>query len=304
MANFRYIVCIGLAAILLVGCGDKKIQIDVDVNGKAAVIADAQTGEVLFQKNPDSKYPPASTVKLMTAVLAVENLPLDIDIVPSKKAVYVEPTVINLKPGVSYKLKDLIEAILIKSANDAARVIAEAVAGTEEEFAKMMNNKAAELGMENTYFVTSSGLPTGKKDKQYTTASDLIKLMRYARKYKVLLEAMSKKEEYIYGSDDSKIYLKTHNKALFKRDSAPWGKTGYTIEARRAFVGVDPSLRPKIVFAVLKTNELWSDIFELNDKGLEIYEEKNRTFVSDIIDWVKSQRQKGRERISSVLSAS
>jgi D-alanyl-D-alanine carboxypeptidase len=303
MKNFRNIIFGALIFFLLGGCGTKEAPIEVDVAGKAAAIVDARTGEVLFEKNPNAKYPPASTAKLMTALIAIENLPLNKEITPSKRAVFVEPTVINLKPGVSYKLKDLIEAILIKSANDAARVIAEAVAGSEQKFANIMNTRAKELGMDNTYFVTSSGLPTGKKDKQHTTVSDLTKLMIEAKKHKFLIETMSKKEADIYGSDNVKIYLKTHNKALFRRDHAPWGKTGYTIEARRTFVGINASLRPKIVFSVLKTNELWNDIFELNDKGLEIYREKNRTFISDLINWIKKERQKGRERVRLVLSA-
>jgi len=301
VVNFKHIIFSASIVVLLGGCAPKEIPIEVDVAARAAVIVSAKTGEVLFEKNPNAKYPPASTSKLMTALIAVESLPLSEEITPSKEAVNVEPTVIYLKPGVSYKLKDLIEAILVKSANDAARVIAEAVAGSEQKFAQMMNDRAKKLGMNNTYFVTSSGLPTGRKDEQYTSASDLTKLMREAMKHKILLEAMSKKEADIYGSDNLKIYLKTHNRALFKRDDAPWGKTGYTKEARRTFVGIDPSLRPKIVFSALKTNDLWNDILQLNDKGLEIYKEKSRTFISNLINWIKSERQKGRKTAELVL---
>lgn len=275
---------------------------DLDLDARGAIILDAQKGTVLYEKDADEKFPPASTTKVMTAVVAMENLPLSTEVVPSKKAVYVEPTVAGLKPGVSYKLDDLLSAILIKSANDAAVVIAEAVAGSEEEFADLMNEKAKSLGMENTYFATASGLPTGKKDSQHTTASDLARLMRYARRYDVILDKMSRKTQNIYGSDGRRIYLKTHNKCLFKSEDGPWGKTGYTREARRTFVGVNPSMDPDIVFALLKSNDLWRDIFKLNDNGLVLYEESRRTWFDDLTDWISKERQIGRENLAYVNS--
>ena len=289
-----------LCTFIMVGCSKEVAYEPVTVNAKGAMIVETRNGRVLFEKNATEKYPPASTVKVMTAILAVENIPLDETIVPSKKALYVEPTIAGLREGVEYKLKDLILAILIKSANDAARVIAEAVAGSQEEFAKMMNNKAKEIGMENTYFVKASGLPTGKKDKQYTTAKDLTRMMRYAAQYEVILEAMSKKEANISGSDGRNIYLKTHNKALLRDGDAPWGKTGYTREARRTFAGVDPSLNPCIAFGLLKSTALWDDIRTLKTRGLEIYEIKSKTFISDLIEWVKNARESGRETLEKI----
>ena len=114
--------------------------------------------------------------------------------------------------------------------------------------------------MENTYFATASGLPTGKRDSQYTTARDLAHMMRYALRYNIILDLMSQKELEIFGSDNKVIYLKTHNKALLRSEKAPWGKTGYTKEAKRTFVGTDPSYRPVIVFGLLQSTDLWNDI--------------------------------------------
>lgn len=281
------VIALAITALISSGCAREVPQVEVDINGRSAVIIDAKTGEVLYQKNPEGKFPPASTAKVMTAIIAVENLSLDEDITPTKKALYVEPTIAGLKPGVSYKTKDLISAILIKSANDAAGAIAEKIAGSEEEFALMMNDKAERIGMKNTYFATASGLPTGKKDSQYTTSEDLAKMMKYASRYKVILRTMSKKDETIYGSDGKRIYLKTHNKSLLREEDAPWGKTGYTREARRTFCGVDPSLEPKIAFGLLKSNRLWDDITTLKDKGLEIYELSPKGFFASIIDWIR-----------------
>ena len=300
--RIRYlIVSLAVLAVLSSGCSRELPQVEVNVNGKGAVIVNAGTGEVLYAKNPEEKFPPASTTKVMTAILAVENLMLNEDITPTKKVLYVEPTVAGLKPGVSYKTKDLISAILIKSANDAAGALAEKISGSEKEFAFLMNEKAKRIGMRNTYFATASGLPTGKKDSQYTTAEDLAKMMRYASRYKIILRAMSRKDEVIYGSDGGRIYLKTHNKALLREKDAPWGKTGYTREARRTFCGVDPSMEPKIAFGLLKSNSLWSDIMTLKDKGLEIYKLSPKGFLVGIIDWVKGQRSDGKTSHSSLL---
>ncbi|MFH1878716.1 MAG: serine hydrolase [Candidatus Omnitrophota bacterium] len=276
---------------------------EAGINAETAVIADAETGKVLYAKNPDKRFPPASTAKLMTAIIAVENMPLTQEIVPSGKVLQVEPTIAGLRPGVRYKLEDLLAAILIKSSNDAAFAIAEAVAGSEKKFAVMMNAKAKELGMENTYFVTASGLPTGKKDRQYTTATDLVRMMLHARGCKVILENMSKREAYIRGDDNRKIYLKTHNKSLLKNESAPWGKTGYTKEARRTFVGIDASFEPRIAFALLKSTDLWNDIEKLNDIGLELHERNKKNFVSDIVDWIKGQRHKGKNESLELCGA-
>ncbi len=301
----RYIYVFVLI-LFLSGCAKKESHISIWVDARAAVILDAQNGEVLFEKRPDVKLPPASTTKIMTAVIAVERLPLHKEVMAGKVAVHVEPTVAGLRAGVKYKLEDLIAAILIKSANDASRVIAEAVAGSEKEFAALMNEKAKELGMENTYFATSTGLPVrmGKKrkDMQHTTAMDLAVLMRYAARYPIILESMSQKEKNIYGNDGRRIYLKTHNRTLFQRLDAPWGKTGYTIEAKRTFAGVNSSMKPEIVFSLLKSDNLWGDILQLNDKGLRLYKESRRNFISDIIEWIREQKKIGRERVRDVMA--
>ncbi len=251
---------------------------------------DAGTGNVLFERNADACFPPASTAKIMTAIVATERLPFNTPIVPSSNVLRVEPTRVGIKPGVTYELKDLIAAILINSANDAALAIAEGVAGSEKGFAGLMNDKALELGMDNTFFATASGLPTGRKDSQYTTAKDLVRLMGYAAQDEVMLNLMSRKDLDIYGSDKKKIRLKTHNKALTTYENAPWGKTGYTIEAKRTFAGIDPSIKPRIIFSLLRSESLWNDIMELNNKGLELHEYSHRTWIMDVKDWFNAKK--------------
>ncbi|MDD5634519.1 MAG: serine hydrolase, partial [Candidatus Omnitrophica bacterium] len=272
--------------ILLAGCSRYTASepMEVNIDAKSAIIVDIGDRAVLYEKNADIKFPPASTTKVMTAIIALENFSRESEFVVSKKAIQVEPTIAGFRPGSAYKLKDLISAILVKSANDAALVIAENVAGGEKQFVELMNKKARQIGMTNTHFESASGLPTGRKDKQYTTARDLAKMMLYATRYQIILEAMSVEEKYIFGSDQRRIRLKSHNRTLSKNANAPWGKTGYTKEARRTFVGADPSLTPKIVFAALKSEDLWNDIVILNDKGLQMYAERHRTIKERLGD--------------------
>ncbi|MCK5451625.1 MAG: D-alanyl-D-alanine carboxypeptidase [Candidatus Omnitrophica bacterium] len=299
MRKKLYVIVVMLT-LMATGC--VREQVEININAKCAIIEERENGLVLFEKNADLRFPPASTAKVMTAVVAIENKDLDADIIISRDAVMTEPTVAGLNLGVRYKLGDLIPAILVKSANDAAVAIAENISGSETAFAILMNSKAKELRMDNTYFVTASGLPTGKKDEQYTTARDLAILMRYAARYKVILDAMSRKEMTIYGSDKKVIKLKTHNRALFKSDSAPWGKTGYTKEAKRTFIGVDPSASPKIVFSVLQSNTLWKDITTLNENGIMMYGQNHQNILSSLVTWIKSQRQRTWKEISTVIA--
>ncbi len=287
-----------IAALLLSGCARQSAPVDIAVNARSAVIMDARDGDILFKKNPDGRFPPASTAKVMTAIVAVEHLLLFEEVIPREGAVKVEPTVAGLRGGVAYKLEDLMEALLIKSANDAAVVIAEAVAGDEKKFAGLMNAKAAELGMKDTYFAKASGLPAGKKDSQYTTSDDLAKMMQYAMRYRFLLEMMSKKETTIRGSDGRAIRLKTHNKSLYSEPEALWGKTGYTREARRTFVGVDPSARPRIIVSLLRSDALWDDIATLRKEGLALYDEKYGNLFRRIFRWITGRKRAAREAVA------
>lgn len=269
-------VCIFIVIVALwCAGGNAECENKPDISAKCAVVVDAVTGRTLFEKNPKACFPPASTAKVMTAIIAVETLPMDTEITASSSAVQVEPVVVGLHPGVKYTLKDLLAGILIRSGNDAARVIAEGVSVTEEKFSVLMNKKAKEIGMEDTYFANASGLPTGPKDAQYTTAEDLSRMMDYALKKDVILDMMSKEQMVIYGSDSQAIVLKTHNRTLSSIEENVFGKTGYTKEAKRTFVGVDSKNRPRIIIAMLQCTSLWKDVLTLRKSGLEIFVQKH-----------------------------
>jgi len=282
--KYGYIILIALG--VLAGCGVVPSAAKIDINAKCALIMEVKSGNVLFAKNANKRFPPASTTKIMTAIVASENMTLDTKIEVSKEAAEVEPVVAGITPGAQYALDDLLAAALIRSGNDAAKVIAEGVGSTENKFSGLMNRKAKKIGMRNTYFANASGLPTNAKDTQFVTARDLALMMRYALKNETVMETLSKKTCDITGSDGKKIHLTSINKTLFDEDNALWGKTGYTKEAKRTFVGVDASSRPRIIIAVLQSNDLWRDLSKLKSAGLELYEEKQKSIFTKIRDFL------------------
>lgn len=204
---------------------------------KSVIFSNSTKGKRLYGKQVNKKVLPASTVKIMTALLALERLPLDQYVTVSQQATYVQPSKLNLAPGERYKVKDLVHAVLLSSANDASIVLAEAVAGSEEKFVAMMNQRARQLGARNTKFANSHGLPSGKQ-VQHTTAYDMYLMFRQALKHSFFREAIKRKYKTIYSRDGRKLTLKSHNKILFSDwKEKIYGKTGYTRAAGTCFIG-------------------------------------------------------------------
>ncbi|MEI7998430.1 MAG: D-alanyl-D-alanine carboxypeptidase family protein [Candidatus Omnitrophota bacterium] len=203
---------------------------------RSALLWNITSNQVYFSKDAQAKIYPASTTKVMTVMLALEKLPLDGYVTVSARATDVAPTKLDFRPGEQYLVRDLVYACLLKSANDAAGVLAEAVGGTQEKFVDMMNQKALELGARNTHFANPHGLPS--QGKQYTTAMDMAIILREALKNPFFQSATTFRYRIIYSKDGRRHFLKSHNKALFldwKQDVL--GKTGYTKQAQSCFVG-------------------------------------------------------------------
>lgn len=263
----------GAAAVFLVSCffiSFSEAAVSVkrpSLSARSAVIVDAKNGAILYGKNPHLKLPPASTTKVMTALIALERLPLNQWILVSKKAAGAERTVAGLKAGVRYRAQDLIIASLVSSSNDAAVALAEAVSGSEKEFARLMNRRAAELGMKNTCFVNATGL-TDKGRRQYSTAYDLTLLMRRATGDARIDHIFGILTHAIRGSDGKTLELRSHNKMLWRTPRFVKGKTGWTFASRHTFVGTDYSTNKKIAFAMLSSQKPWIDIQRLASFGL------------------------------------
>ncbi|HCC69137.1 MAG TPA: D-alanyl-D-alanine carboxypeptidase [Nitrospiraceae bacterium] len=240
------------------------------LTARGAVVMEASTGRLLFAKNPDLRFAPASTVKVMTAIIVVERADLDKSVTISSRAASQSGSSLHLKNGSKIRIEDLLYASLMRSANDAAVALAEAVAGSEREFVKLMNQKAIQIGATNTRYINATGLP-GKG--QYTTARDLSRIMRYAIRNPVIKEILSTKARKINTGRGRNIFIRNSNKLLWKKDHMIGGKTGFTRKARHCFVGVAKKDDSKVITAVLGSssrNKLWSEARKLFERGFRL----------------------------------
>lgn len=252
----------------------KKTKKQAWITARSFVVLDIDDGRVLFARRPYLKLPSASTVKIMTAIVVLENYDFNKPVFVSLNAAGTQASKAYLTASEYYSPYDLLQALLISSSNDAAVALAESLAGSEQEFVRLMNQKAKRLGMHHTHFVNASGLPD-KRKQQYSTTYDLARLMRYAVKNSLFTKIMNKQTAVICGSDGKKIYLTNHNKFLKSNPGFVIGKTGYTLKAGHCFVGTDNSGPRDITFAILCSRNPWQDIRRLTDYGLRL--EKNNT---------------------------
>ena len=213
------------------------------ITADAAILIDSNTGKILYSKNENEKMYPASTTKIMTAILTIENCNLDDTVTVPYEAIASIPSgysVAALQPGEKLTVNQLLQVLMVHSANDAANVLAYHVADSIESFATMMNTKVSELGLENTHFTN----PSGKHDENhYTTAYDLSKIMQYCMKNSTfrtlaglkscVIPATNKYDERIFSSTNE---LLTASNYYYKYAIA--GKTGYTTEAKNCLVSV------------------------------------------------------------------
>jgi D-alanyl-D-alanine carboxypeptidase (penicillin-binding protein 5/6) len=198
------------------------------ISAGAAVVLDTVSGRILYEKNAHSRRAMASTTKIMTAIVAIENGNLDDRVTVSRRAASIGGSVINLKTGEELTLRELLYGMLVKSGNDAAIAVAEHVGGTVENFVEMMNKKAKELGLKDTAFKNPHGLDaTG----HYSTAYELAKLTQYALKNPVFSEMAGTQSIHITNRD-----LYTTNEMLSVYPGADGVKTGYTGKAGRCLV--------------------------------------------------------------------
>jgi len=241
------------------------------VTAYSAVLMNSWNKKVLYSKNPHVKLAPASTTKIMTALVVINKSSLDKKVTVSKSATWMPPSRVDIKKGEVYTTEDLLKAALLNSGNDATVALAVSVAGSEKEFTNMMNEMARKLGCSDTNFKTSNGLPA---KNQYTTAYDLALIMSEAMKNEKLVEILETKQADISELNTGrKIKLRNHNKSLWKDLSYTiLGKTGYTIRAGQCFAGyIMYDNNRKLIVVMLKGKKLWPDLKELAEKGRELF---------------------------------
>lgn len=264
MRKFTYLLITVLALTLIVipsnGFAAKKGKPKpYKISAQAVIFSDSTRVKRLYGNNVHKKALPASTVKIMTALLVLEQLPLHTIVKVSKNATRPQPSKIHVKPGERYKASDLLYAILLNSANDATVVLAEAVAGSHWKFVNLMNKRARQLGCRNTHFANAHGLPT--KEPQYTTAYDMYLIFRAALRHRFFRTAIRKKYKTIRSRGGRKIRLKSHNKILWNDWRRKlYGKTGWTKKAGACFVGYLKKGKNTLIIAIFGCSRRWNDI--------------------------------------------
>ena len=250
-----------------------------EIKSSAAVAMDAATGRILYAKNLEHFHMPASTTKLMTALVVLDNVRLSDVVTVSRRAAKTAPTKVGLREGDKVTIETLLHAALIKSANDAAVALAEAVAGSEKEFVKLMNKKAIEIGAENTKFINANGLP-GKG--QHITAYDLAKIMRVAILSPVLKEILSTRVAEVATQSGRTVLIANTNRLLWYDEEIVGGKTGYTRQARHCFVCAGARKGETIIVAVLGAPSrglLWKESENLMAFGSRVMDQQEEPVV-------------------------
>ncbi len=237
----------------------------VDNSAASAIVINARTRTVIYSKNADTKRAMASTTKIMTALLLAECNTPQKTVTVTAPMVAVEGSSMGLKTGDTVTYNDLLYGILLPSGNDAANAAAISISGSIEKFAELMNAKAKELGLENTHFVTPSGLDA---DSHYTTAYDLALLTSFALENEDFRKVASSKSVTL-GFGGEKRYLANHNRMLKTYEGTIGVKTGYTSKAGRCLVTAARRDDTEIIAVTLNDKNDWEDHARLLDYGFE-----------------------------------
>lgn len=210
----------------------RDVENDIEINSKIAVVYDRNTGRVIWGKDENKRSAMASTTKIMTAIVALENGNLNDVVKVSSKSAWTGGSSLNLKTNDEAKLEDLLYGLMMKSGNDAAVAIAEHIGGSVEGFAQMMNNKATEIGLKDTHFVTPHGLDD---PDHYTTAKELAIISDYSMKNNKFAKIVSTKN-YTININGRTRDIKNTNELLGVLEGVTGVKTGFTSNAGRCLV--------------------------------------------------------------------
>lgn len=251
----------------------------ISVSAKSAVLIETDSGKIIWQKNAGEKMPMASTTKIMTALVAIENYDVSASVEISPEAVGIEGSSVYLYEGERLTMEELLYAMLLESANDAATAIAIEVGGSVEEFADMMNQKARELGLKSTHFTNPHGLDD---EEHYTTAEELAKITRAALSNDTFRQIVSTYKKTIPLNETEGVRLLiNHNKLLKSYDGAIGVKTGYTKKSGRCLVSAAERDGVSLICVTLNAPDDWNDHKKLFDYGFSRYESRSLCNIGD-----------------------
>lgn len=238
-----------------------------DNSATSAIVMDASSGKILYEKNAYEERSMASTTKIMTGLLAVESGRLNETVTVTKEMLDFEGSALGIKVGDTLSLYDLTLGMMLTSGNDSANAIAVFLAGDLESFSNMMNTRAKEIGMNNTFFVTPSGLDEGE---HHSTAYDMALLSREAIRLSDFREMCSKASADIT-IDSKRITVYNHNKLLSMNKEFFGIKTGYTKKAGRCLVSAKNYYDNQIICVTLNCPDDWNDHINLIKEAEEKY---------------------------------
>jgi D-alanyl-D-alanine carboxypeptidase (penicillin-binding protein 5/6) len=238
--TIKLFICVHLFAALMLPVAfaeEKKPAspaVDLAPNAASAVTLDVDTGTVIFEKNKDAKLPPASITKIMTMLLVMEALDqgkikMDDKVRTSEYAASMGGSQIFLEPGEEMTVQDMLKGIAMASGNDASVAIAEKLAGSEQAFVQMMNERAQQLGLKNTHFANCNGLPA---DNHYSSAFDIAVMSRELLKHEEITQFTGMYQDYLRKDSPKPFWLVNTNKLVRFYSGADGLKTGYTSEAK------------------------------------------------------------------------
>lgn len=265
--NTVYLIAFLILIILLTAItmfASSEVARSPSVSARAAALYQPDSDTFLFRKNHGMRLPMASTTKIMTAILAVESdVDRDEPQEVSEKSVGIEGSSAYLKAGDRVTMRELVYALLLQSANDAAVEIACRIGGDVDGFADMMNEKARELGLNDTHFTNPHGLDD---EEHYTTAEDLARLAAYALNNEDFAAVCSTYKKTLTTCDRVRTYV-NHNKLLHRYDGAIGVKTGYTVRCGRCLVGAAERDGLRLVSVTLDAPNDWNDHEAMLDYG-------------------------------------
>ena len=251
----------------------------LNLSAKSAVLYEPETKSFVYSKNPNQRLPMASTTKIMTALVALENFPCDQYVKIPEQAIGIEGSSLYLKEGECFTMKDLITGLMLRSANDAAVAIAYAVSGSVEDFSALMNQRATELGLKDTRFTNPHGLDS---PDHYTTAKELAIIASEALNNSTFKEIVSTKKATITNTDGEARLVINHNKLLGLYDGAIGVKTGFTKKSGRSLVGASERDGLSFITVTINAPDDWNDHKKLFDFGYSTLLRKNLAKESDL----------------------
>ena len=228
-----------------------------EIVARGALLVEGRTGQVLYARNPDERLLPASTTKLMTALIVYQKVGFNGSVRIVEDDTRVEPSSVPLIPGEVVSVNKLFHALLIESANDSARALGRYVAGSTDAFVDMMNQRALSMGLFNTHFFNPNGLPA-PAGTHYTSCADLMRIFRAVISYPDLRQICSTKE-YVLQTEARTQVLRNHNLLLGVYPGMGPAKTGWTVASKHTYAASVTRDGREILLTLLDTPNKWKD---------------------------------------------